>query len=508
MPTSPLRLDRDQVRTVRLASQGLVNVPGTPATTIVARSGFVRTLGGCDAYLALRARQRTLHRGEVDTAVDRAELQVVPAARGCMYLVPRASVPLCLRFAEQMSKLRAAREQEKAGIRKGEIDDVAAAAVATLRQHGPLTTDALRKAMPDGTVRSLGEQGKKVGISSPLPGALRQLEFAGRVERTPEGARLDTERYLWRLPQKDPFAGSKVPEDPVQLHAQMLARFVEHAGVATLAEFCTWSGLSQRDAKAALPHAPHVPTLLDGGIEAIACARTEDLLRLGNAVRAVAAFLPFEDNLVHLYGGPGHLVDPQFHELAVPSWGREASVRLGTAPHLSLRGLIADGRLCGFWEYDPDAHLAVPHCFHLPSKAAQLQIEELSASVTTFLRDEIGHGHSFSLDTDDELRKRLGQLRALSRQDVVVAAKAAARRSTAPAPTRTGKAVAAKTGTPTVAPTVAKKERAASATAKPRRTNQPNAPRPRAKKKPRAAGKTPRPTKTVELPRTPPRRRP
>jgi len=458
---SVLQFDRQQVRTIRLAAQGLANVPGQPVATVVARSGFVRTLGGCDAYLAVRARQRTLRRAEVDGAVERSELQVVPAARGCMYLVPRADVPLCLRFADQMSRARNERDQERAGIQKGEVEQLAELAFAVLKKQGPLTTDALRKALPEGAVRSLGERGKKVGVSSPLPGALRWLEFAGRIERKPEGGRVDTERYLWRAAQKSPFVGSKLPDEPARLHALLLERFVAHAGLATLADFCAWSGLSQRDARAARAHSSVEPAAIAGSDEeAMTTPAVAELLRMAPAVAAATAFLPFEDNLVHLYSGPAHLVADEHLSLALPSWNAaDKPTTLGAARYLSLRGLIADGQLSGFWEYDPDARVAVPRCFRKPSKAAQVQIEELSAAVSTFLSDDIGHGHSFSLDSDDELRKRLQQLAAIGGDKRAAAGKVVARSAK-------GRAVRR----PAAKPAAASKRGKAAAPAKPGQT--------------------------------------
>ena len=68
----------------------------------------------------------------------------------------------------------------------------------------------------------------------------------------------------------------------------------------------------------------------------------------------------------------------------------------------------------------------MPRCFRTPSREAQKKIEEHSFAVSAFLRTEIGHGRSFSLDTDDELRLRCKLLRSIGGDRVVVV----------PAPTR------------------------------------------------------------------------
>jgi len=421
--STPLRtLDRDQLRIVRLAAQGLCPSAGTPPMQLVARTGWLRTLGGVDAYLAIHARQRAMPRALVDDVAQRGDLRIVPSVRGCIYLVPKADADLCLSIAELQSRARTEREHAKACIGEGEVEDVASAAFATLKKSGPLTTDALRRAMPEGAVRSLGDAGKKVGISSPLPPALRRLEFERRIERRTEGGRLDTERYLWHAVER-PVA-RVAPDQPDALLAELFSRYLQHAGAATLKMFAAWSGFSQRDAKAAT--ARLAPMRAEGpeGEELSVRNDVEQLLRQGPALASTVAFLPFEDNLVHLFGGPAHLVDEEYLDLEAPRWGTSKGkplppTTLRDMPHLALRPLLVDGRLGGFWEYDPDAEVALPRCFHAPSRTAQILLEEQSELVSTLLRSEIGHGRSFSLDTDDELRHRLKLLHTVSGQKVV-----------------------------------------------------------------------------------------
>jgi len=429
---TPLRLTTDQVRALRILAQGLPATGKAKLLPSLERTGFVRTLGGADCYLGVRARVPSLRRKDLDAAVEASEVQVSPGPRGCIYLVARADVPLCLRIADQLSAGRALSEHEKAGIETGEVEQVAAAALKALRSKGSMTTDVLRKGMPEGTVRSLGERGKKVGISSPLPAALRQLEFAGKVERSPEEHRLDTERYLWRAAAKDPFAGAKLPGEPARLHALLLQRFIRFAGVGTLKDFCGWAGLTQRDGKAAVPHAELLPVAADGMVDAFAAPDAAAMLKRAAEADDAAALLPFEDNLVHLHGGPAWLVDPDFHALPIPNWSSGKPEPLGKAQYLSLRPVLGDGRLCGFWEYDPDDQFAVVKFFAPPSKAAEQRIADAAEQTAAFLRDELGHGHSFSLDTDDELRKRIGLLKKIGGGKVrstARPAKAAARRA-------------------------------------------------------------------------------
>ncbi len=412
------QLDEAQVRAVRIVAQqfaGPAKTKARPQKTPTS-IGYVRTLGGADAYLAARARMPGLTRGDLDALVTEETLRVVPAVRGCIYLVPAAEAALCLRVARTQSATRDARDAERAGIRAGELDKVAAAVLASLRADGPETTDGLRRRLPAGTIRSLGERGKKVGVSSPLPPALRQLEFAGRIARIPVEGRLDHEKYVWHPTTVDPFASAGLPEEPERLHGQLLTRFLDFAGVTELPAFCAWSGLTQRDAKAALPHAQFEPVLAAGlGQGAMATAALGTLLRAVDRADEATALLPFEDNLMHQAGGLASFVAPPFHALPVPTWGEGKRVLhpLGSSRHVLFRSILADGRIRGFWEYDPDARAVVTHVFDPPAKAARAAIEEVAAETSTFLREQIGHGRSFSLDDDDELRRRTAELRRM-----------------------------------------------------------------------------------------------
>ena len=409
MTGAPLSLSADHFRSALFTAQSL---PGQcrSASEAVEKAGLVRTLGGVDVYLAVRARVAGLERAQMDEAVERCDLQVVPAVRGCIYLVPHSEVPWTLRIAGLLSRRRREREHDKAGIRTGELDEIAEAVLATLGEKGPLTTSSLRRALPEGLVRSLGDGGKKVGISSPLPPALRQLEFDGRIERTLEGGKLDTERYLWRVAEVNPFDQVELPEGPTQIYAHFAELYLRTAGIGTTGELATWAGIGKRDAGKALATLDTVAVEVSdvpGGH--LALEATADLLCNGGRTGG-ASLLPFEDNLIQFQGGAAPLVDPTYHDVVVPLWGRGKPSALGDARHMSFRSIALDGRIVGFWEYDPDQQWVVTTCFERPSGANRREVEAAAEDVGAFIRDQLGHGKSFSLDTDKDLRRRIGQL--------------------------------------------------------------------------------------------------
>ena len=413
--TPPVSLPRPAARSLALAAQGLL-VPESSASLgeLLERHGLVRTLGGVDAYLALRARRPETTAAEVDAALSRGEIRVLPAARGCIYLVPASLATLCLRVAETLTRGRDEKEHAKAGIRPGEVDALGELVLATLAETGPLATDALRRALPAGSVRSLGEAGKKIGVSSPLPAALRRLEFAGRLERTIESGRLDSERYLWRLPVGERDATLEPRSDPAALHLRLAALYFRAAGVGTVAGFADWCGCTKREALAVVPELKMIEVEVEGEREmCFVPAEYERWLGAPPDSQGGLSLLPFEDNAFALHGGPAFFTEPRHFELVVPSWGSAKPKPLGETAHLAYRAIVADGRLAGFWELDPERGEVETALLEELSAASRRQLGAAAAAVRDLLTRQLGNARSYSLDTENDLARRVAALRAL-----------------------------------------------------------------------------------------------
>jgi hypothetical protein len=406
-PTAALKIDLRRARAHWYERQGLGDpVPGSIDEAIGA-TGWLRTLGGADVYLAARARKPGMKRAELDAAKETSRVRVSPAVRGCIYLVPAQHAALALGVAEDQHRRKIDRELEKAGTSVKELTELGEVVLATLAAKGPLTTDALRKAAPEGAVRSLGEKGKKAGLSSTLPPTLRELEFAGKIERTLEGGRLDTERYQWRAVKKGAAAGAKAPATAEARNVQIAELFFRWIGPATVKDFAEWAGLAQRDAKAAADKAPLAPVAVEGYAEdALVLASDVPLLREAAKPSASVRLLAFEDNFLVLHGGPRCVADERHHGRKLSPWGNLKGATIGDAKHITTRCVVAGDGIAGFWEYDVDAGKVLTAVFDdLPAAQAKA-LSSLAADTGAFLKDEIGHARSVSLDTDDEIRKR------------------------------------------------------------------------------------------------------
>ena len=382
-------------------------LPGASASPVAAvqTAGYVRTLGGVDVYLALRARVTGLQRKQVDEAVEAGDLRIVPSVRGCIYLVDRAEVPWSLRIADLLSARRRQREYEKTGIQQSELRTLGDSILSAL-SSGPASTHDLRKSLGD-QVRSLGEAGKRVGITSTLPPALRELEFQGKVVRTLESGRLDTERYLWQASSEGlPDAGA-MKEDVV--HTHLAEKFFRQTQVGSVDRFAGWAGIGKRAARAATSRIDGTAVRVEGvGDEYLDCRETDP------AVASGISFLPFEDNLIQSQTGVAPLVDSAHHHLPVPVWGRGKPQTLGTANHMAYRSVVKDGEVIGIWEFDPDVEGVVWATFGDTPASERESIEEEAAAVSHFLREEVGRAISFSIDTEDDLRRRCAGIKELA----------------------------------------------------------------------------------------------
>lgn len=385
--------------------QALAGTGKRPLAAVIGESGWLRTLGGADAYLAARARRPGMKRAELDAAIAAGELRVHPAVRGCIYLVPASAVPDLLALNAETWRVQTEKELAKIGKTMQLIEKLAPDVLAALRE--PMTTDAIRKAL-HGDIPSFGDAGKKVGLSSPLPLALRLLEFAGKLERTLDGGRLDTERYLWRR------TAGKLPaaaRDHAARIASVVDAFLGFAGPVTLAQLSAWSGHPQRDLKTALARLD----VAEVEVEAMGAAylRRADLAATPPPPRGTA-LLALEDNYLNNHGAAA-VTDPRHHGFEVDLWGGTGKpAPLGKANHMLSRSIVVDGLIAGFWEVDPRSAGAVWYTFAPAPAALARALDEAAAAAARFLLDELGHARVFTLDTMDDVQTRADRIAQLA----------------------------------------------------------------------------------------------
>ncbi|MDF2773323.1 MAG: hypothetical protein K0S86_2818 [Geminicoccaceae bacterium] len=369
----------------------------TPAE-ILERSGWSRSVGGAGPYLTLFSRGR-ISRATADAAAANLEIHELPTARGCTYVVPASDFALGLTVGRNFGgDMKTAL---KLGVTEREIDALSDAVVKAL-EAGPLDPDGIRDATGNAS-RSLGEEGKKKGLSTTLPLALGRLQTQGRIRRVPVNGRLDQQRYRyvnWTPNPLDTYA-----ETMDASFTDLAGRFFRWVGPATLGEFQWFSGLGMKAAKQAIEPLGLVPAepgsdrfLLPGDVSAYAAFEPP-----GSPQYALVSSLdPITANRRELVT----LLDPTDREQPVVV---DATTKpIGTLVDLPSHAILDRGRLIGLWEFDVDTESIVWATFDgKRDKALASVVEETE----TWVREELGDARSFSLDSPKSRASRIAALR-------------------------------------------------------------------------------------------------
>ncbi|WP_042383002.1 DNA glycosylase AlkZ-like family protein [Streptacidiphilus melanogenes] len=401
-PAGALDVDLDpaRLRAWWAHRQGLDGaLRGADAAEVLRRTGWARSVGGAAPYLGLFARAG-LGRDAVDAAVAAVEIHELPSARGCTYVLPAEDFALGLAAGAGAPAGEVASARKHLGVTDAEIETLGKAVLAALDgAAAPLDPAAIKDLVGD-AVRSLGEAGRKRGVSTTLPLSLGLLQASGEIRRVPVNGRLDQQRYgyvRWTPPTAD-FADADV---------ELARRYVAWAAPASLAHFRWFSGFTAARAKAALAPLGLLPV-----------AGT-DLLLPPELADAFAAFrrpdepeyalLAGIDGLHLLHRDLARLVDPADAGRPVP--GAQAGRVFGGDADPQCHLVVDRGRIVGFWEFDPDADELV-HDLFVPRDAA---LDEALARTLAFVRDELGDARGFSLDSPKSRAPKLAALREAGR---------------------------------------------------------------------------------------------
>ncbi len=156
---------------------------------------------------------------------------------------------------------------------------------------------------------------------------------------------------MWRAAAKPATKAAPVGDVAAAL-VPMAEVYLRAAGVGTIKDLAVWAGVAQRDAAAGQLGA--IAVEVEGQAEPRVILPEARGLVDDADVDGAVALLPFEDNLLAL-GTPGLLIEPAYHRRQVPTWGSSKKSALGDARHLSQRTVVAESKIVGFWDCDPDA---------------------------------------------------------------------------------------------------------------------------------------------------------
>jgi hypothetical protein len=366
---------------------------GRKPADVLAKTGWARSVGGAAPYLTLFARAGT-SREAADQSVAALDIHELPSVRGCTYVLPAGDFALGLRVGQSFAdnEMKVAR---KLGVTDKEIDKLCEAVVSLLSKGSHETshdTEEIRTGVGK-AARSLGEEGKKKGVSTTLPLALGKLQALGEIRRVPINGRLDQQRYKYAAWRPNPLRGFKLSEG--QCAVELARRYFAWIGPATAAEFQAFAGLGVKASQAALE-----PLKLEAFQDRLWLsadrARFETLKVPKDPQYALVSSL---DGIGLLRGDLGRMIDPADQKKAA----------LGQPSGLDLPGhaILDRGRLVGLWAYDTETETIAWFAFIQRNK----DLEKAVARTEEYVREQLGDARSFSLDSPKSRAPRVQALR-------------------------------------------------------------------------------------------------
>lgn len=365
---------------------------GKPPAAVLERTGWARSVGGVGPYLTLFARAGT-SREAADAAVANLEIHELPSARGCTYVAPASDFPLALKVGETFTagEMKTA---YKLGVTDKEVARLCDAVIKALAK-GPLDPEQIREATGAAS-RSLGEEGKKKGLTTTLPLALGELQASGEIRHVPVNGRLDQQRYRYTLWRPNPLAKCKMSAG--EAATELARRYFEWTGPATMAEFQWFSAMSGKAAKTAVE--PLKLEALEGG----------RLMLPGDREKFEAFQIPTEAQYALVSSIDGIcLLRRNIQTLIDEADMKQAGItsqNAGALLDLPSHGIFDRGRLVGLWEYDPAAESIAWH----PFIARNRELEKAVACTEEYVCGQLGDARAFSLDSP---QSRVPRIRAL-----------------------------------------------------------------------------------------------
>jgi hypothetical protein len=256
-------------------------------------------------------------------------------------------------------------------------------------EKGPLDPEGIREATGTAS-RSLGEEGKKKGVTTTLPVALGKLQASGDIRRVATNGRFDQQRYRYALWRPNPIGKSHMT--PEEINSELARRFFTWIGPATIAEFQTFSTLSGKAAKAAME--PLKLMSLEG--DRFLMPQHRDEFESFKAPKQSQYVLASIIDGLHLFRG-------DVQQLLEP--GDFAGKELHSHP------IYDRGRIVGLWEFDMEKN-EIAWCSFVPKNK---DLEKAVAKTEEFVRAQLGDARGYALDSIKSRAPRIAGIRKAAR---------------------------------------------------------------------------------------------
>ena len=239
----------------RRAAAQLLHRPGVlGATELVRRLLAVQAQDLRSARLALRARDASIRRDDVDAALNAGELVVAWLNRGTLHLVAGEDHGWLLSLTAPARMKGNERRLREEGVVPREAERAAEIITSSLAAEGPLTRPELAERIATEGIRTEGQATPHLLMFAALRGAIalgpmrgeRQAFVLAREWVGERAARRDAAAPREGAPVRD----AAPPGDRDAGLATLACRYIASHGPAAPADLAAWTGLPLRDARA------------------------------------------------------------------------------------------------------------------------------------------------------------------------------------------------------------------------------------------------------------------
>lgn len=386
-------MNEQKLRAWWFARQGIGESYPTASEALLS-SGWARSVGGANPYLTLFSRGGFLPRA-AEKAVASGDILESPSARGCTYYIPREHVGMALSLARKVHEPISSAERAL-GITEAQIDRLADLVLQAMGDQAMAPEDM--KPILGDAVRNFGEEGKKRGVTTDLPGALMRLQVRGQIRRVAANDRLDTQKFRYvRWDQES----NVVPHDSAL--AQLANLYWDWIGPASMKNFQWFTSCSGKAAVAATADLDLVAVHEDLLIKR---SHLEEFEAFQVPLVANFALVSSLDAISLLRRDSVSLIEESDRELKIfTSKGEQTA---GGLVDLPANPILESGRIIGWWEYDPAGEGEI--CWRLFVEEPKGLSDKIRAT-EAMIRDELGDCRSFSLDSPSSRKPLLDWLR-------------------------------------------------------------------------------------------------
>lgn len=372
------------------------SLQGRTAEETLERSGWIRSVGGSSPYLGIMARTG-FSRAQIDHELANVRIHELPSARGCTYVLPAADFATGLMVAQNNGDAADLTTAIRfLGVTREEINNLQDKVLQVL-QGKILTPTEIKKELGD-AVRSLGEDGKKRGMTTTLGLAFTPLQVTGKIRRIPVNGRLDQQKYAYTAWENGPTLPSRA-----QAQADLARKFFTWGGPASLKHFRWFANLTVPACDLAIADLNLQP-FLDTDLFALP-EHIEQFEKFTRPDEPKISFVGSLDNISHLRGKFQAILNPEDAEH--PVFTHSGLKPSGFVGEILSNAVIDRGTLIGLWDFDPVEGKLLYRTFQTTTP----EVNEAAAKLEQIILADYGDIRTFSLDSPTSRKERLASLR-------------------------------------------------------------------------------------------------